>query len=71
MANFTYNASIATDAETGLREFDTFEKWLDDISALEAAKIGAIVELPLGEVPTQGAYDALMAATANYYKKVK
>lgn len=71
MANFTYNASIATDPVTGLREFDLFEQWLEDIDAVQATKIAAIAELPLGEVPTQGAYDALMSATTNYYKKVK
>jgi hypothetical protein len=65
MANFTYNASITT------REFDLFEQWLEDIDAVQATKIAAIAELPLGEVPTQGAYDALMSATSNYYKKVK
>lgn len=71
MANFTYNASIATDPETGLREFDAMEQLLEEIDAVQATKIGAIVELPLGEVPTQGAYDALMSAANIYFKKVK
>ena len=66
MARFTYNASI-TD-----RTYPLWETFLEKVSDEEATKIASISDLPgSGEIPTQGAYDALMQGTARYYSKVK
>lgn len=65
MANFTYNASITE------RNYPEWESWLDKISAEEASRVSSPAGLVPGEVPTQGAYDALMETTQNYYKKMR
>lgn len=66
MANFTYNVSILD------RAYPEWESWLDKITDAEAERIADPVGLVAGgEVPTQGAYNALMEATQNYYKKMR
>ncbi len=66
MARFTYNVDITE------RTYPLWEEFLEKVSDAEATKIAGIAELPgSGEIPTQGAYDALMQGTIGYYKKVR